>query len=258
MTIAFEQSGDSGPALALLHGWGLNHHVWSGITCHISDTHRVVAFDLPGHGDSDMPAGGSYGLREVAEAVASSMTQESIVLGWSLGGLIAQQIALLRPGLVKGLILVASSARFARGDDWAHGMDTDLLADFAAQLTQDYHATVQRFLALQSMGSRHARDEIRTLREAFNKVREPDPAALRGGLRLLQECDLRSQIKNIHCPVLIINGEKDRLVLPQAGKLMARVMPHAKHVMIKGAGHAPFLSHRDTFIELVERFTHGA
>lgn len=257
MRIYFEQSGNKGPALVLLHGWGLNHYVWTGITPQLSDAYRVVAFDLPGHGDSDMPAGNDYGLKQVAEAVASSMAQESIVLGWSLGGLIAQQIALLRPALVKGLILVASSARFARGDDWPHGMDTGLLADFAAQLTQDYQATVQRFLALQSMGSTHAREEIRTLREAFSKVREPNPAALRGGLRLLQECDLRTQINSIHCPVLIINGEKDRLVIPQTGKLMAQIMPHARHVMIKGAGHAPFLSHRDTFIELVERFVNG-
>jgi pimeloyl-[acyl-carrier protein] methyl ester esterase len=256
MKIHYQQTG-SGPSLVLLHGWGLNLHVWSGLTTQFSQTHCVVAVDLPGHGGSDMPAHNNYQLDEVADAVASVLDQGSILLGWSLGGLIAQQLTLRHPALVQRLILVASSPRFARGADWPQGMDPDTLADFATQLEQDYRAMVQRFLALQAMGSEHAREEIRFLREALLQAREPNPAALRGGLQLLQHCDLRAQVGDIHCPTLIINGERDRLVSPHTGTALSQAMPHARNVVIKGAGHAPFLSHADTFIQLIERFIHA-
>ena len=256
MSLHYQQTGN-GPALILLHGWGLNHHVWSGFTQRFSETHRVMAIDLPGHGNSDMPAHNHYQLDSIADAVAATMDQPGIVLGWSLGGLIALQLAVRHPALVERLILVASSPRFARSDDWPCGMNPNTLADFAGQLAQDYHATVQRFLALQAMGSTHAREEIRFLREALVQAREPNPAALLGGLQLLQYSDLRPQLADIHCPTLIINGERDRLVSPQTGKTLSQAIPRARHVVVKGAGHAPFLSHTDTFVELVEHFIGG-
>jgi len=253
---SLQQTGDD-PSLVLLHGWGLNRHVWSGMVQKFSATHRVAAIDLPGHGNSDMPPGDAYRLTDVADAVATNLMQDSIILGWSLGGLIALQLALQHPALVQRLILVASSPCFARSAEWSQGMAPEILADFAAQLEQDYHATVQRFLALQSMGSANAREEIRFLRESLLKEHEPNPAALRGGLALLQNSDLRPQLAQVQCPVLIISGERDRLVSPLSGKALAQAIPQASHVVIKGAGHAPFLSHPEIFNELVERFIDG-
>ena len=245
--------------LVLLHGWGLNHHVWSAVAEQLQTQRPVMSLDLPGHGRSSMPTTG-YALQDVTAMIASSIKhayagKKVILLGWSLGGLLAMTLAIHQPELLAGLVLLSSTPRFVKDSDWPYGMSAEVLAGFARELEKDYQSTVQRFLALQSMGSLRAKQEIQFLRQALlDEQHAPQAEALAGGLRLLQDVDMRTEVKHIHCPTLIINGERDRLVNPDSGTLLSQWIPQAKHVLIKGAGHAPFISHQETFVELVERF----
>lgn len=249
-----------GLPLIMLHGWGLNHHVWSAVAERLQVHRSVITPDLPGHGRSSMPSA-AYGLEKVSAMMVAAIQQEiagqqAIILGWSLGGLLVMHMAIHEPDMFAGLVLLSSTPRFVKNSpDWPYGMAPEILAGFADELEQDYHTTVQRFLALQSMGSLRAKQEIQFLRQSLlDENFAPQAEGLAGGLRLLQTADLRDDVRHITCPGLIINGERDRLVNPATGPILSKLIPHSKHILIKGAGHAPFISHQDTFIELIEAF----
>ena len=92
------------------------------------------------------------------------------------------------------------------------------------------------------------------MRERLFSRGEPDIDALRGGLEILRNTDLRDVLPKIKQPTLIIAGERDSLTPPEASYYLAQTLPNARMVEIKGAAHAPFLSHREKFVEQLKSF----
>ena len=132
----------SGPALVLLHGWGLNLRIWDGLAAALSERFRIIAVDLPGHGRSAwLPERSSLEEQaaQVRETVAG-VAGECSLLGWSLGGQIALQLAAadarratcpVRAGAaaaIHRLVLVATTPRFVAAPDWPHGAPAERLA----------------------------------------------------------------------------------------------------------------------------------
>ncbi|MGH8302892.1 MAG: alpha/beta fold hydrolase [Steroidobacteraceae bacterium] len=185
----------NGPALVLLHGWGLNVRVWDGLAATLCDRFRVIAVDLPGHGRSAwLPERSS--LAEQAEQVretVEAITDEYSLLGWSLGGQIALQLAIPSaapaPDRVPGnpaataaavdrLVLIATTPRFTAGPDWPHGTPPERLAAQATGLETDYRRTVSDFLELQVRGSAAGAEALAHLRAAlFAHNGPPDRAS---------------------------------------------------------------------------------
>jgi pimeloyl-[acyl-carrier protein] methyl ester esterase len=253
MTLYIETQGQ-GPDLVLLHGWGLHGGIWEGIAPPLARDFTLHRVDLPGHGRSANLAG-DYTLEAVAEAVLAAVPTQAHWLGWSLGGRVAMQAALLAPARISKLIAVAASPRFLAepGSHWP-GVEPQVLEGFARGLEQDYRKTLQQFLAIQALGSERAKQEIRLLREGLFAHGEPALAALRGALGILQSADLREQLPAIHCPTLFLAGERDTLMPVEAAQLSAQMIPHARLEVVAGAGHAPFISHPDIFLHHVRQF----
>ena len=162
--------------------------------------------------------------------------------------------AMRDPQQVERLVLVTSTPCFAGRDDWQFGMPQDTLLQFAADLEKNHTETLRRFLGLQVRGSEGERELLATLRESLFSHVEPDPDALRGGLEILRDLDLRDVLPEIKQPTLVIAGERDKLSPPQASHYLAQQMPNARVVEIEGAAHAPFLSHREEFVKQVLDF----
>ncbi len=135
-------------------------------------------------------------------------------------------------------------------------MAGEVLAQFAAELEKSHHTTLRRFISLQLRGSENERELATMLRERLFSRGEPDRDVLRAGLDILRDADLRSELVNIGQPTLVIAGERDKLTPPAASTYMAKAIPHARLVEVKGAAHAPFLSHPDYFVELIKSFLH--
>lgn len=266
MSLHVETLG-SGEPLLLIHGWGMHGGVWAETAERLARDFRVHVVDLPGHGESkgqrtaDSRQNAGWGecgaqpiLRDIVDQLAVQFTAPLSVCGWSLGGIIAQQWALREPEKVRRLMLVASTPCFTRRPGWDCGMALETLAQFAAELENDHAATLRRFLALQLRGSANERALLALLRERLFSRGEPDMTALRGGLEVLRDADLRAMLPQIHQPALVIAGERDRLTPPQASHYMAQVMPDARLIEIEGAAHAPFLSHPQQFAGAVTDF----
>jgi pimeloyl-[acyl-carrier protein] methyl ester esterase len=190
------------------------------------------------------------------EALDAQFGEPVAVLGWSLGGIIAQYWAARSPRKIGRLILMASTPCFTEREDWLFGMASETLQQFAAELEKNHAATLRRFLALQVRGSENERELLMALREQLFSRGESALSALRGGLDILREADLRESLPDIAQPTLAIAGQRDKLTPPEASYYLAQVMPNARVVEIKGAAHAPFLSHTDTVVQHIKRFLH--
>lgn len=251
MSLYIESHGN-GPDLVMLHGWGLHGGLFGPVIKPLAQYFRLHLVDLPGHGRSPMPEG-DYTIETVADLVAAGVPAGANWLGWSLGGRIALQAAASGAAIDK-LILVGANPCFTQKPDWPHAMPEAELEQFAASLRDNYKTTLQRFLALQSRGSERAREELRNLREELFAHGEPDPQALAGGLEILRGADLRPALKTIQQPTLVLHGERDTLAPLAAAQYTAGQLPHGRLEVIEGAGHAPFISHPDAFMQAVLKF----
>ena len=252
MTV-FTQTTGQGSDIVLLHGWGMNGDVWEDIVLDLALSYRVTAVDLPGHGRSHDAVGG-YGLSELASQVIKVTPVGSVLVGWSLGGLVATQLVVENPDHIKKLVLVASSPQFVRSEDWPDGMDPDVLDSFAGNLQDDYRNTIKRFIAIQAMGSNNPGEERRILSDRVFRHGHPQVAALEGGLKILHNANLRVHLHEIKCPTLLLSGENDTLFRKKAAEATLQLLMNGRLCMIKGAGHAPFLSHKDKFLQVLRAF----
>lgn len=234
-------SREQNHTVVLLHGWGASARVWDALIAQLAETWRMLAYDLPGYGAKACPA--KYDLDSLTELMLDDAPERALWLGWSLGGLIAVNAAARFPKRVCALVLIATNPCFTRRRDWSHAVDPEELTGFETQLRQDPGATLRRFAALQAHGGENRRTVTRSLREASLAAR--NVGALIGGLRLLTEVDVRDKTAKISCPVLFLLGEHDVLVPRQVSPLLTKLMPNssARTETIRGAGHAPFLSH---------------
>ena len=243
-----------GPPLVLIHGWGLHGGVFAPLVERLSGEFQLHLVDLPGHGlsrDSAIPL-----TLEACVPELLARTPPAAWLGWSLGGLFAMRAASFSPQ-VRALALVAATPRFVRGDDWPHAVEASVFAQFGLDLARDYRGTLERFLALDTIGSEHARAELRTLKENLYARGEPAPQALREGLALLEQSDLRAVLPSLSVPNLWISGRRDRLVPPAAMSQAAGATSHSRHLDIAGGGHAPFLGHADQVADELRHFLSG-
>jgi len=239
--------GMTKPALVLLHGWGMSSAVWAGLPAPLLKTLEdwtLTPLDLPGHGGIPCPPGGAD-LGTWADACLALAPPQAVWLGWSLGGLVALAAALRAPQRVTALVLMTATPRFVRAADWPPGMAAETLAQFHAGLLAGPAGTLDRFLALQVRGSDAARETLRTLRRELAARPAPDPQALALGLELLRDSDLRGRLAEVACPSLWLFGSYDTLVPAATGSALAELAPAARirAQVIRGAAHAPFLSH---------------
>lgn len=246
----------AGPDLVLLHGWGMNGAVWEALAESLSVDYRVTTLELPGHGHSSF-AEDLYSLQDWAAACLSAAPEQAVWVGWSLGGQISIQAALMSPQRVTQLVLVAASPCFVQADDWPHAVVRGTLAGFAATLRDDPRSTLERFLALQVRGSAEARPTLRRLRQDLSYRPDPNPTALDRGLELLRETDLRDQLAGLRCPSLWLLGERDTLVPAGVADDLKALLPMAHVQVLPGAGHAPFLSHGQESMAALKEFLGG-
>lgn len=277
-------SQGSGAPLLLIHGWGMHGGMWGKVTEQLAKHFRVLTVDLPGHGfskaekgkgrrekGSPLPRAGEglgervpfplssspFSLDFIVDQLSAQFSEPLTVCGWSLGGQIALHWAAREAEKIKRLVLVSSTPCFTERDDWPFGMARATLQQFAAELERNHAATLRRFLALQVRGSEGERELLASMRELLFSRGEPDADALRAGLEILRDADLRCALPEIRQPVLVIAGERDKLTPPQASHYLAQRLPDARLVEIEGAAHAPFLSHPDKFVTQLMHFLKG-
>ena len=133
-------------------------------------------------------------------------------------------------------------------------MPASVFDDFAQQLEMDFSGTICRFLSLQVKGSDSGRQLLRQLRQGVLEQPAANILALRSGLALLKTVDFRTQLNTLPMPVHWFLGDQDGLVKPCLKQQLAILQPMAQVTVFPKAAHAPFLSHRDQFVQQLATF----
>jgi pimeloyl-[acyl-carrier protein] methyl ester esterase len=250
-----------GRDLVLLHGWGANLRVWDELTRALARRFRVIAVDLPGHGRSSWdphattPAAQAW---RVCETLAPLTTRYSL-LGWSLGGQFALDLAAALPGGIERLVLVATTPKFLAAPGWRHGLKPAALEELALRLAADPGRALEEFLQLQVRGER-PRTAARVLEKLVAALMvhgTAQPEALACGLERLRHGDLRAQLAAVRAPALVIAGGRDRITRAGAGRALAAALARGRCRTLRHAAHVPFLSHPRQFATLVSAFLKG-
>lgn len=231
-------------ALVFLHGWGFTPRIWAPLRAQLGDEPCLAPPVSAG------PA--SLALR--ADTLAAHLPRDSLLIGWSLGAMLALQTAQRHPEKVRALCLIGASPRFVASPDWPHGLDAATVDAFADGFERDPQRTRKRFMALQVLGDVQRKPLQLALDAAQADVTTP---GLRQGLEILSSADLRPLVPEIAQPTMLVHGAQDALMPIEAARWLARTLPAASLTEVAGAGHCPGFLEPEMLAEIIRRFAHG-
>jgi len=239
MNINISSYGKGFP-IVFLHGWGFDSRVWLPLVLKLSMEYQLILIDLPGFGHSPIMNWDSF-----KTFLLSQLPPQFALVGWSMGGLYAIRFALEEPERVHSLINVTSSPRFLQTDRWP-GVSQDVFKKFYKKLLQEPKGTLNEFMELNGLT---IHDRVQHLP---NKL--PSPEGLKLGLEILEEWDLREELKQFAKPTCFMFGRLDPIVSIKTMSSMQLSYPKFHYILFKRAAHMPFLSHIDLFIEEIRGF----
>ena len=225
--------------MVLVHGWGVGPAVMSGLAEELSASWPVNLLALPGYGGNHHLSIGPN-IDCYAEILAASIEPESILVGWSLGGMVALALAKCCEH-IKALVLLASTPCFTNKPDWSYGVDAGRIDNMIEGLHDKPETVLNEFLLLASLGDASPRETRRALAKHID-TEQINKTALHSGLSILRDTDLRSCLRQITCPVILVLAEHDRLVSGSVGAAAQHILSGLRLEIISGTGHAPFIS----------------
>lgn len=240
-----------GEPLSLLHGWGMNSAIFEPLVEALSSEFEIIRVDLPGHGQSSWQEGMTFEqqLDELYEVLP-----ESHLLGWSMGGLFAINLARKFPRRFPSLTLACCNPCFVQQADWFCAVEHEVFDEFSRSLIGNWQSTIKRFVGLQLHGSENARELIRQITALLVNGGSPHPDALRMGLQTLLHYDARNELARLSQPVLSILGRRDMLVPESLAQQLQLINPEIRVECLAQSAHAPFVSHTESVSGLLREF----
>lgn len=255
--ISYETWGRSGPRVLLVHPIGFDRHSWEEVIPRLSTEFQLAALDLPGHGESDKPFDADYGLWSLGARVHHFLDElgwsDAVVVGNSLGGGVALSLTLQAPERVRGLALINSVA-FRSG--------LPLIGRLAfvplLPLTTAYTPRLALRLGLATPRSRWRSVTAKRCDAARRYLRSHEGrGAFFRALRQLYGPDLDQMAERygeIHCPTLVLHGERDPLIGLRHAARLATSIPTARLETLPGCGHFPQEECPNETFQHLERF----
>jgi pimeloyl-ACP methyl ester carboxylesterase len=232
----FYQAAGSGEPLLLIAGFACDHSIWSQVVPPLAAKYRVLSFDNRGSGQSPAPDG-PLGIRQMAEDAAAVLDAVAAgpahVAGHSMGGQIAQELALAYPDRVRSLLLLSSCAKTdERGKALIESFgDLPRLVDArtTARLIMPWLYT-NAFYAKPG-----AVDQLVSVLLAYPYP--PSPEGMYAQSRAIAACDTSARLGAIRCPTFVLVGKEDVLLPCAFSEQLAGGIPGAELVVLKGTGH---------------------
>lgn len=189
-----------------LHGFGTNPQIWQNLKTDLALELDFKSLDLE------------------AKRISTFVDNKTILIGWSMGGMIAMQLAANFP--VGGLVLISTTPKFIKSEDYLYGLTLTLLIKLRREVKANgisaFHTLVFKDKRLKGLA-------FPTSEQAEKELDE------------LEKIDLRPVLPEIKVPTLIIHGSKDEVCLPAAAKYLRENIPGSQLVILEGIGHAPMI-----------------
>ena len=244
----YEMTG-AGQPVVLIHGLGSSTRDWEFQTHDLAKEYQVITFDLRGHGQSDKPAG-PYSISMFASDAAGLLKSLGVVsahiVGISLGGGVAFQLAIDAPAVVKTLVIVNSGPSMG-------GTPEERKKEIESRVT------LVNKMGMSAMSQALAprlfpKPEDVSLRDTFvARWAENDSRAYLDALLSMADWNVTHQLASIKCPTLVIASDQDYSPLALKEEYVKQ-MPHAELEVIGDAHHAVPLEHPQAFNAILKRF----
>lgn len=247
----YEDAGArDGKAIVFSNSLGTDFRIWDAVVSHLSADHRVIRYDTRGHGLSEATPG-PYSMKTLAEDLAALLdhldAKSAVVVGLSVGGMIAQGLASLRPDLVSTLVLMDTAHKIGTVEGWNSRIDTVRQKDMTAisdgvlsgWFTQAYRSAMPDFQGYRAMLLRN------------------DVEGYAGVCAALRDADLTESTRALKVPTLCVAGEHDATTSPAIMRGTADLIDGARLEVVGGAGHIPCVERPKKVAGLIAGFLKG-
>lgn len=271
------------PTLVLLAGWGADKHTWQLLVPYLSDIDLIYLEPIDFMPVSNMSynrcsasksflndsadssssecLSDSLGdfLDTFLEKIAKKIPAHSVVLGWSLGGMIATQLAHKYTDKISGLITLATNANFVSSGTWPYAMPRETFTAFCENYQQHPEKTAKRFYALHTQGDINKRGVSDFLKENTTLANADNDTVHIQLLGLLDSIKNEAIISDIAQPHLALFGRGDALVPSESASVFSQRFKQHSHVLksvkiLDDCGHAPHLSQPQVVAEHIQNF----
>lgn len=246
--IAYRHRTDGGGSCVVFaNSLGSDQSIWDHVTAHLGRGFDTLTYDLRGHGLSDISQG--YTVRDLADdliALLERLELRNVILcGVSVGGMVAQSVAIRRPDLLHAVILSNTAARIgteARWKDRISAVDNGGIESIADTVLENWFAPTYRSRNPDLWGIHR------------NMLCRTSTAGYSATCAAIRDTDLTAEIGAISVPTLCIAGAEDRSVTPDQVEALAQAIPNARFELLDGVGHLPALEAAGRMAALIEEF----
>lgn len=239
------------PALVFVNSLGTDARIWDAVIGQFNNRFRCLSYDKRGHGLSDAP-GGEYRLDDHLDDLLGLLDhagiEHAVVVGVSIGGLIAQGLALRAPERVAGLVLCCTAPRMGDAAMWRTRME----AAQATGLEPMADLTMERWFSPDFRAN--CVEELAGWRNLFLQT---DAAGYAATCATLRDTDVSDAIGAIATPTLVVAGDQD-LAAPVALVRNCLAIPGARLEVLEGVGHIPSIEQPERLAGLIDLFLQGA
>jgi pimeloyl-ACP methyl ester carboxylesterase len=250
----FEEWGEPGaPEVLLLHGGNQSAHSWDLVSLHLADRYHVLALDQRGHGDSEWPRDQDTSIEaKAADAIAfleDQRVESPVIMGHSMGGMVTTSIALTRPGIARGLVLVDVGPELSEAgvsvihNFVTHNVEFDDLDEFLDNVvkydkfrSREHIARTVKYNMLQRADGKY-----------ISKVDHRRVVNERARITL-------GDVHAIECPVLLVRGGESDILTPEAAERFADTLPAGRLVTVPDCGHNVHSGNTPGFLDAVGPF----
>ena len=261
--------------IVLIHGWTSDESIWQETQNYLDQRYHVYTLNLP-------IAKNIHSYRDaVIELIEQNGLDQAILVGWSMGALVAIQVAHQLPLKVQGLILVSGTSGFLADSQcgipelvgestvkyvpikqesvtltdvaYMGGIPAALIVRMKKRLSKNCEQTITDFYKLMFSTQEQAQGlagEI--IARDLSRGRTWDLIEAQAGLDYLAEADVRAELKGITCPTLLLHGEQDEICPIRGVEFIQRQIPCAQLIIYPGVGHIPFLTNFEGFHRALE------
>lgn len=249
LTLHYRMTGrPGGPVIVLANSLGTDARIWDGVIARLADRYGILSYDKRGHGLSDAPPG-PYSLDGHAADLEGLLDHLGLgdfaLAGISVGGMIAQRVALRRPGRVKALILCDTAARIGAAASWNERIEAVRTRGMAAIAD----AVLDRWFT-----QAFRRDRPAELAGWRNMLLRTPAEGYAGTCAALRDADLTADVPAIGLRTLVVSGAEDLATPPDVVRALADLLPDARFEIVPDAAHIPSIEQPEKLATLMEDY----
>lgn len=249
ITLHYTNEGvTEGTPLVFINSLGTDLRIWDDVVPHFSERYYVIRYDKRGHGLSDCPPT-PYSIRDHATDLAGLLDQlnvvKAILVGISVGGMIALDFAATWPKRVQSLILCDTAPKIGTAVLWNERITT---------LRQHGMAALSDMILSRWFANAFAANEPAAYSGYANMLTRMPVTGYTGTCEAIRDADLTEAAKTITGPTLVLCGAEDKATLPPLVHGLCELMPHAQYQQIPDAGHLPCIEQPKILAEHIAKF----